>query len=85
MLYWPQLVAIFLLVEISVFLMQFLFYNNPNSFKGLDTSEPAATYIDLVYFCTITLTSIGYGDITPNTHHTKLITSFLVSLGSFIP
>ncbi len=73
----------FLLIEISTFLLQFFVYQNPQSFKGIDFSSPANTYIDLVYFSAITLTSIGFGDITPNAHHTKLITSFFGITGQF--
>lgn len=73
----------FLLLEIGVFALQGFHYINPASFKGIDTSNPAATYMDLVYFCSITLTSIGFGDILPNTHYTKLVTSFLGIVGQF--
>jgi len=73
----------FLLIEISVFTLQTLEYTNPNAFKGLDTSSPAKIFIDLVYFCSITFTSIGFGDITPNNHVTKLITSFIGIAGQF--
>ncbi len=73
----------FLLIEISTFLMQLLFYANPDSFKGIDMSDPAATYIDLVYFSSITLTSIGFGDILPNVHYTKLVTAFFGIAGQF--
>ncbi len=73
----------FLLIEISVFLMQAFYYQNTNSFKGVDISGAAATYIDLVYFCSITITSIGFGDITPNTYQTKLITSLFGIAGQF--
>ena len=73
----------FLLIEISVFLMQFFVYQNPNSFKGIDLSQPALTYIDLVYFCSITITSIGFGDITPNSYTTKLVTSIFGIGGQF--
>jgi hypothetical protein len=73
----------FLLIEISTFLLQFFVYQNPQSFKGIDLSSPASTYMDLVYFSSITLTSIGFGDITPNTHYTKLITSFFGIAGQF--
>ena len=73
----------FLLIEIMVFLMQAIFYSNSLSFKGIDTSSPAATYIDLVYFCSITITSIGFGDILPNTHFTKLLTSLFGVAGQF--
>lgn len=73
----------FLLIEICTFLVQFYVYQDPQSFKGLDFSSPANTYIDLVYFSSITLTSIGFGDITPNAHHTKLLTSFFGIAGQF--
>lgn len=73
----------FLLIEIATFLMQFLFYDNPNSFKGVSTATHSETFIDLVYFCSITITSIGFGDITPNLHYTKLITSFFGIAGQF--
>lgn len=72
-----------LLIEISVFLLQTFEYYNPQSFKGLDTTSPATIFTDLVYFCSITFTSIGLGDITPNNHTTKLITSFIGIAGQF--
>lgn len=77
----------FLLIETSVFLFQIFYYANPNSFKGMLTiysiENSAKVFMDLVYYCSITLTSIGFGDITPNTHVTKLITSFLGVTGQF--
>jgi hypothetical protein len=73
----------FLLIEICTFLLQFFIYQNTQSFKGINFSNTANTYIDLVYFSSITLTSIGFGDITPNTHNTKLITSFFGIAGQF--
>lgn len=77
----------FLLIEISVFLLQLFYYIDVDSFKGLHApytiANSANIFMDLVYFCSITLTSIGFGDITPNTHHTKLITSFLGIAGQF--
>lgn len=39
--------------------------------------------MDLVYFSSITLTSIGFGDITPSSYHTKLITAFFGIAGQF--
>ena len=77
----------FLLIEISVFVFQIFYYSNPNSFKGMGNSfsiaNSANVFMDLVYYCTITLTSIGFGDITPSTHFTKLLTSFLGVVGQF--
>ena len=73
----------FLLIEISVFLFQFLFYQDPHSFKGISLASNSETFIDLVYFSSVTLTSIGFGDITPNAHYTKLLTSLFGIAGQF--
>lgn len=73
----------FLLIEVNVFLMQIFFYNNSHSIKGLDISSTSAVYMDLVYFCSITITSIGFGDILPNSHVTKLVTALFGIVGQF--
>lgn len=38
-------------------------------------------WVDSFYFCTITLTTIGYGDIVPHTEAGKIFTTFYVILG----
>lgn len=75
--------GLLLLIEISTFLFQTLFYIEPNSFKGISIESPASTFIDFVYMSSITITSIGYGDITPNLHHTKLLVSLIGIMGQF--
>jgi hypothetical protein len=61
-----------LLVETSVFLMQALHYAVPGSFRGIDATSATTVYLDLVYFCSIVVTTIGFGDVTPAHHVTKL-------------
>ncbi len=75
--------GLFLLIETFVFLFQIWVYTDQNSFKGIDYTSPAHTFIDLVYYCSITLTTIGYGDITPNAHYTKLAASLIGIAGQF--
>ena len=72
-----------LLIEISTFFFQSLYYRDPASFNGIDISNGTITYIDFVYFSSITLTSIGYGDITPNMYYTKLATALIGIVGQF--
>jgi hypothetical protein len=38
-------------------------------------------WLDAFYFCTITLTTVGYGDITPHTDAGKLFTMLYVLIG----
>ncbi len=72
-----------LLLEIGIFMMQGLHYAIPGAFKGISTESFTAIYLDMVYFCSITVTSIGFGDITPAHHMSKLATSMLGIAGQF--
>ncbi|MEO6638505.1 MAG: potassium channel family protein [Ginsengibacter sp.] len=73
----------FLIIEICCFLMQVFFYRNPDSFEGINITSSAAIFMDFVYFSSISLTSIGFGDITPTRYYTKLLTSFFGLAGQF--
>lgn len=72
-----------LLIEIFVFTSHVLIHLDPESYYGVDLSNPPSIYTDLVYYCAITLTTIGYGDITPITHHSKLMAAFFGIIGQF--
>lgn len=72
-----------LLLEIFVFVAYLLIHIEPSSFANVNLTNPPSTYTDLVYYCSITLTTIGYGDISPVTHQAKLITSFFGITGQF--
>lgn len=39
------------------------------------------TWIDAIYFCMITLTTIGYGDYSPQTDGGKIFTMFYIVIG----
>ena len=67
----------FLLIEIATFLLQAIFYEDKTSLLHVSTLHNSATFMDLVYFSSITVTTIGFGDITPATHNTKLVVSLI--------
>jgi hypothetical protein len=73
----------FLLIEMATFVQQTVFYFHPLAYKGLDLSHPTAVYVDFVYLSTVTITSIGFGDILPNIHYTKLLISLIGIIGQF--
>lgn len=39
------------------------------------------SWVDSVYFCVVTLATVGYGDITPTTDIGKIFTIFYILLG----
>ncbi|MXV38190.1 two pore domain potassium channel family protein [Flavobacteriaceae bacterium Ap0902] len=73
----------FLLIEIMVFLLETLYYYDPSMLSHVNQESVTEVYMDLVYFSSISLTTIGYGDIFPSSHVTKLIISFFGIVGKF--
>jgi voltage-gated potassium channel Kch len=39
------------------------------------------SWLDSIYFCVVTLTTVGYGDITPQTAAGKIFTIFYILIG----
>jgi hypothetical protein len=72
-----------LLLETSSFLMQGIYYLDNSSFKGIDNKVTSTIFMDFVYFSSEVLTSIGFGDILPTSHHTRLLTSLFGIAGQF--
>jgi hypothetical protein len=78
-----SLCGFLLLVIISVF--GFLLQNHfePDSFNGIKGDSVSETYHQFAYFGIITLTTIGFGDITPATDNARLLTAFWGVVGQF--
>ncbi|WP_371270403.1 ion channel [Flavobacterium sp.] len=72
-----------LLIEVFAFLFQFLFYKNPECLNIELTQNASVNFTNLVYFVTVSLTTIGFGDIAPTAHYTKLITALMGLIGTF--
>jgi voltage-gated potassium channel len=54
-----------------------------NSFRGMDGASVPQKYQQIIYFSTITLTTIGYGDITPATDSARLLAGFWGVMSQF--
>lgn len=72
-----------LIIEISVFVMEFFYYINADSFTGIDGRNAATIFMDIVYYSVSTVTTVGYGDITATDHHVRLISSLIGIIGQF--
>lgn len=72
-----------LLVVIAQFAFLAMEYNFPDSFKGISGESIPEMYDQLSYFSMVTLATVGYGDITPITIPSRLITMFFAISGQF--
>lgn len=70
-----------LLIEASLFSMQYAFYKVPNAFEGININGSTTIFLDFVYYATTTITSVGFGDIVPTHHVSKLLTSITAISG----
>ena len=55
----------------------FLVYVDRDGYRDLDQGSGSVTLLDSAYYATVTLSTTGYGDITPVTDQARLI-NFLV-------
>ncbi|GLJ07106.1 hypothetical protein SUGI_0058370 [Cryptomeria japonica] len=67
--------VIYLILYLSVGV--FIYSFNKDKFSGNETNA----IVDALYFCIVTMCTIGYGDITPMTTSTKLFSCFFVLVG----
>lgn len=71
------------LAVVMIFSFLLLETLQPNSFNGIAGLSVPAMYTKFSYFSMITLTTIGYGDITPSTEPAMLLSSFYGIVGQF--
>ncbi|KAF5732048.1 two-pore potassium channel 5 [Tripterygium wilfordii] len=65
------LLAIYLIIGVCIYAL------NTDNFSGVETHP----VVDALYFCIVTMCTIGYGDITPLTPSTKLFACVFVLVG----
>ncbi|XP_040949775.1 two-pore potassium channel 3, partial [Gossypium hirsutum] len=67
----------FVLVLLYLSLGVIIYWFNRSNFVGHETHP----IVDVLYFCIVTICTIGYGDITPNSVTTKLFSILFVLVG----
>ncbi|KUM22611.1 hypothetical protein ATB90_07230 [Flavobacterium psychrophilum] len=83
-LIFASLSGYLLIIEIAVRSFMVLYkYEGNQILNNIDFSYHTKTFIDTVYYCTVTITSIGFGDILPIGHKAKILTSILGLTGQF--
>jgi len=59
-------ICVYLLLGVAISILNMFIYRFiPGSFKGISEFTSGANGIDLIYYSFITMTTLGYGDITP--------------------
>ncbi len=47
-------------------------------FEGGGENPNIDTFLDAIYWAVVTITTVGYGDVTPHTHEGRVVTLFLI-------
>lgn len=77
-------VCVYLLLGISLGLVNIIiFHIRPESFTGMESSADHRKIFDLVYYSFVTMTTLGYGDITPVSPLAKAIAYISAVAGQF--
>jgi len=65
------------LAVVLVFLVVAIVYVDRDSYT--DNHDGSVTLIDAIYYATVTITTTGYGDITPITAHARIVNAIVVT------
>ena len=72
-----------ILIMVSSFSFLCIDLVDPASFNNLSGQNIPQKYHQIIYFSSITLTTIGYGDITASTDNARLLSAFWGVVGQF--
>jgi hypothetical protein len=78
-----SLCGFLLIIFVTSFSFLLIDFIDPDSFKSLKGTSIPEKYHQIVYFSSITLSTIGYGDITPSSDNARLLAAFWGIIGQF--
>ena len=67
----PPIYRLLTVITLTVLVIGVVFYHYVEHF----------TWVDSIYFCVVTLATVGYGDIVPKTDPGKIFTVFYILIG----
>jgi voltage-gated potassium channel len=77
-------ICVYLLLGVVISILNMLVYRFiPNSFSGLADNEVQSRSIDLLYYSFVTMTTLGYGDITPLGSMARVLAYLAAIAGQF--
>jgi len=77
-------ICIYLLVGVMLGLINmFIARLAPGSFEGVDMSDIRSRGLDLIYYSFVTMTTLGYGDITPQRPLARAVAYLAAVAGQF--
>lgn len=77
--WWELSRRLLLALGILVFTVLLVYLDRHNYSDSAHPDADGITLIDAIYYATVTLSTTGYGDITPVEPHARLINAFLVT------
>lgn len=75
---WKELTKRILIVMGLLFAVTLIVYFDRDAYVDHATNAPI-TFIDSLYYATVTMTTTGYGDITPVAQHARLLNTILIT------
>lgn len=82
---WKQIFVRLLWAFGALVLAVIITYAERSGYQDGNDPENGMTLVDCIYYATVTLTTTGYGDITPVTQSARLANVVLYPASSFLP
>jgi len=77
-------VCAYLLLGITISILNMLIYRYiPNSFSGLSGIDTRTNTIEMIYYSFVTMTTLGFGDITPDGSLARVLAYLAAIAGQF--
>jgi voltage-gated potassium channel len=77
--WWELTRRLLLAIALLLVTVLLVYFDRAGYRDGGDPHHPHLSLVDSIYYATVTLSTTGYGDITPVAAHSRLINAFVVT------